>query len=215
LLITDGLLPRAYGLPKLHKKGYPFRVIILSLKSPLYELAGYLHSIIKKSVLETTSSVNSFRLVEELDGKILEPGCTFASLDVVSLFTNVPIEYPYDAISDRWKLIERNTSISKEEFIKALRLVLESTFFSFDRVVYRQVFGTPMGSPLSPIIADLVLRDLETKAIKKLPFVLPIYFRYVDDILIAAPYNRLYDILNIFNSFHTRLQFTLEIGFNN
>jgi len=28
LLITDGILPRAYGLPKLHKEGFPPRIII-------------------------------------------------------------------------------------------------------------------------------------------------------------------------------------------
>jgi len=55
----------------------------------------------------------------------------------------VPIEYAYDATSDRWQLIERNTSISKEDFINALKLVLESTFFSFNKIIYRQVFGTP------------------------------------------------------------------------
>jgi len=94
---------------------------------------------------------NSFRLVRELDGKNLKPGCTLASLDVVSLFTNVPIEHVYDTISDRWNLIERNTSIPKEDFINAIKLVLESTFFSFNKIVYRQVFGIPMGSPLPPL----------------------------------------------------------------
>jgi len=72
-----------------------------------------------------------------------------------------------------------------------------------------------MGSPLSPIIADLVLQDLETKAIEILPFELPLYFRYVDDILLAAPFDHLNKILEIFNSFHNRIQFTLEIGINN
>jgi len=215
LLITDGTLPRAYGLPKLHKEGFPLRVIISSLNSPLYELACYLHKIIKDSVPEATSYVgNSFRLVNELKGKKLGPGYTLASLDVVSLFTNVPLELAYDAISDRWELIERNTIIPKNEFINAVRLVLESTYFSFNMVTYKQVFGTPMGSPFSPIIADLVLRDLETRAISKLSFTLPIYFRYVDDILLAAPSDRLDYILEVFNSFHNRLQFTLETSMN-
>jgi len=215
MLTTDGVLPRAYGLPKLHKKDYPLRVIISSLKSPLYELACFLHKTIKNSVMEADSSVgNSFNLVKELDGKLLEPGYTFASLDVISLFTNVPIEYAYDAIVRRWSLIERNTAVPMNEFMCAIRLVLESTFFAFDKTVYRQVFGTPMGSPLSPIIADLVLRDLERKAIEKLPISLPIYYRYVDDILLAAPTNQLENILTVFNSFHNRLQFTLEISSN-
>jgi len=72
-----------------------------------------------------------------------------------------------------------------------------------------------MGSPLSPIIADLVLQDLEQKAIEQLPIKLPFYFRYVNDILLAAPFEIFSIILKIFNSFHERLQFTLEISDNN
>jgi len=216
LLITDGVLPRAYGLPKLHKKGYPLRVIVSSLKSPLYEFACFLHNIIKISIPEAFSSVsNSFKLVRELNGKILEPGHAFASLDVVSLFTNVPIEYAYEGILNRWNLIECNTAIPKDEFINAIKLVLESTFFSFNKTVYKQIFGTPMGSPLSPIIADLVLRDIETKALKRLPFELPLYRRYVDNILLVASFDQFNKIVETFNSFHVRLQFTLEMSVNN
>jgi len=72
-----------------------------------------------------------------------------------------------------------------------------------------------MGSSLSPIITDLVLWELETKAIERLPFELPLYCRYVDDVLLAAPFDQLNKILETFNSFHKRLQFTLEIGINN
>jgi len=28
LMVTDGILPRAYGLTKIHKQGYPLRVIV-------------------------------------------------------------------------------------------------------------------------------------------------------------------------------------------
>jgi len=181
------MLPRAYGLPKLHKDGHPLRIIVSSLKSPSYELALYLHNIIKCSVSEGTSSVfNSFKLIKELNGKMMDSNCTFAFLDVVSLFTNVPFESVYEGILNRWNLIKRNTAIPKEEFIRAIKLILESTYFSFNKTIYKQIFGTPIGSPLSPIIADLVLRDLETKATEKLPFEFPLYRRYVDDILLAA-----------------------------
>src|SRR5580765_773321 len=69
-----------------------------------------------------------------------------------------------------------------------------------------------MGSPLSPVLADLVLQDLEEKAISRLPIPLPLYFRYVDDIVLAAPPSF---FLTTFNSFHKRLQFTIEKSINN
>ncbi|EFN62673.1 hypothetical protein EAG_00345, partial [Camponotus floridanus] len=96
-----------------------------------------------------------------------------------------------------------------------LKLVLDSTFFLFNGVAYKQIFGTPMGSPLSPICADIALQDLEEKAIARLSFHLPFYFRYVDDIVLLAPLNFSKLLLSTFNSLHNRLQFTIEIANNN
>ena len=72
-----------------------------------------------------------------------------------------------------------------------------------------------MGSPLSPIIADLALQDLEMNAIGALRTDIPFYFRYVDDIVLAAPSSMLNTVLETFNSFHPRLQFTMEEGVDN
>jgi len=72
-----------------------------------------------------------------------------------------------------------------------------------------------MGSPLSPVIADFVMRDLETEALNKLKYIVPIYYRYVDDILLASPDCEIINTLNAFNSVHERLQFTLESSENN
>jgi len=71
-----------------------------------------------------------------------------------------------------------------------------------------------MGSSLSPIIAEIVLQDLEKKAFGLLSIGIPFYHRYVDDIALAAPRHKINDFLNTFNSLHPRLQFTLEIGGN-
>jgi len=57
-----------------------------------------------------------------------------------------------------------------------------------------------MGSPLSPIIADITLQDLENKAIGHVLFNLPFYYRYVDDIALAASSSMFNEVLGIFNS---------------
>ncbi|XP_039311305.1 uncharacterized protein LOC120359071 [Solenopsis invicta] len=44
-----------------------------------------------------------------------------------------------------------------------------------------------MGSPLSPVIADIVMQDLESKVLNNINVILPFYVRYVDDIALAAP----------------------------
>ena len=67
-----------------------------------------------------------------------------------------------------------------------------------------------MGSPLSPIAADITMDDLETKCIASLSFKLPFFFRYMDDIITAVPVNEIDTILNTFNSYNHKIQFTTE-----
>ncbi|XP_020295370.1 uncharacterized protein LOC109860580 [Pseudomyrmex gracilis] len=133
------------------------------------------------------------------------------SLDVVSLFTNIPLDLALDGVRKRWDSIKDHTKIPLDPFIRALEFVLSSTFFDFNGITYQQTFGTPMGSPLSPIIVDIVLQDLETHCLNSLNITPPFYFRYVDDILMAAPREHIDPIFNCFNSYHPRLKFTIEI----
>ena len=68
-----------------------------------------------------------------------------------------------------------------------------------------------MGSPISPVIADIVKQDLEEFCINNLTWRLPFFIRDVDDILSEIPKNKLDEILKVFNSYHNRLQFTSEV----
>lgn len=72
-----------------------------------------------------------------------------------------------------------------------------------------------MGSPLSPILADIVMQDLETSILESLDFQVKFYFRYVDDIIMCAPKDKTYHIQEKFNSYHERLKFTTEFCINN
>ena len=73
-----------------------------------------------------------------------------------------------------------------------------------------------MGSPLSPIIVDIVMQDLEEIAIQKLSANLLFYFRYVDDIILTTPLDSTNIILEMCNSYtsdlYVRLQFIMEIS---
>jgi len=110
-----------------------------------------------------------------------------------------------DSLKKRWKEIESHSTIPLNEFLNGVSIVLNSTYFKFNDTVYKQIFGTPMGSPLSPIIAEIVMRDLEKKALANLSFEIPIYFRYVDDIIIATPSDKLEEALEMFNSQYNRI----------
>ena len=72
-----------------------------------------------------------------------------------------------------------------------------------------------MGSPISPILADIVMQDLESDCLKKIEFDIPGFFCYIDDILALVPIDKIDHIIGVINSFHPRLRFTHEIENNN
>ena len=57
------------------------------------------------------------------------------------------------------------TKLSVNDIIEALSICLKFTVFSFKNVLYRQIFGVPMGSCISPILADVFMEFVEHKAI--------------------------------------------------
>jgi len=175
---SNAFLPRAYGLPKIHKPGFPLRIIISSTDSPLHNLAEYLQNILSNSLPIPPSHIqNSIDLAQKLVGFRFPEESSLVSLDVISLFTNVPIDMVLDILDENWIHIQSHTSIPKSEFILAAKFVLNSTFFQFNQLYYKQTFGAPMGSPLSPVVADLVMQRLERTVISSLNIRPTFYYR--------------------------------------
>jgi len=90
------------------------------------------------------------------------------SRDVVSLFTNTTVNKASEVIKERlqkdsaWK---RTTQLDIDDIIKLLEFVLTTTYFIFRGQIYRQRFGTAMGSQVSPMVADIYMAFLEQTAI--------------------------------------------------
>jgi len=117
LLTTDRITLRVYGASKIHKTDNLLRIIVSCINSPLYNLSLYLHQIIKNCAYRRHQAVeNSFYLVEKLNEMQLEPNYTLVSLDVISLFTNVPINLVIKDIQKNRIVLVKTQKYQKRNF---------------------------------------------------------------------------------------------------
>ena len=91
--------------------------------------------------------------------------CLFmASLDLDSLFTNVPLEEtPNICVNELFKGNSSIHGLHKKQITKMLSLATKESIVLLDMVFYTQVDDVAMGSPLGPSLANAVLCHHETK----------------------------------------------------
>ena len=97
-----------------------------------------------------------------------------------------------------------------EDIILLLEFCLKHTYFSFQGQFYEQVEGAAMGSPVSPIVANLYMEYLEQKALSTAPNPPKFWGRYVDDTFVIHKGSQQTKFLQHINSVDPAIRFTVE-----
>ena len=134
-----------------------------------YGVAKELTKILKPLVGKSPHCINSTQdFFEQAKHITLAPGECLSSCDVSALFTSVPVDPGLIVIRDlleKDSTLKERTVLTVEDIIQLLEFYLEKTCFSFQGQFYKQVKGAAMGSPVSPIVANLYMEYLEQKAL--------------------------------------------------
>ena len=163
LTLTNTVSGKGHGLPKIHKPDVPLRPIISLINSPTHFLAKVIYDELKAAIKTPSSHINnSFEFKSKIESLKIDRDCVLLSLDVTSLFTNVPCDLVIKSLERRIIDIRNKCKIPFDDIIKYTKFMFDNTFFIFNDNFYKQIFGTPMGSPISPLFADIVMEDLET-----------------------------------------------------
>jgi len=96
--------------------------------------------------------------------------------------------------------------------MELLKLATTNQLFQLDGILYEQVEGVAMGSPLGPLLVNTFMCSKEEK-LEERNELSSFYKRYVDDTFTIMPdLNKANVFLDKLNSCHENLNFTMEIA---
>ena len=227
-LLVSGTEPAAFNtFVKDHKTpsngAYPMRPIASAKNTPTEKIdwicskiLNQLLKFIPAHLSSTDELLNDVRSLHNLNNTDV-----FISLDVISLYQNVPLETALNEVCDfasnYWSLID-NYNLTLEDFDKCIRFITYNYEITFNDKVYLQVGGVPMGTHYAPPFAVIFMNFIESKALTALRnkfYINPLYYkRFIDDVIMGPfpkDFEHFEEILNAFNSINDNIKFTIEI----
>ena len=141
-LVPTGSQPGIlYGCAKIHKKVVgncpPCRPILNAINTPSYHIAKYLVPILKEITINQFTVKDSFTFATEIREQ--KSQFVMASLDVDSLFTNIPLDETIEICSN---VLFKNKNVvnglNESQFKELLSLATKQSLFIFDNKFYYQ-----------------------------------------------------------------------------
>ena len=136
----------------------------------------------------------------------------------MSLYTNIPVDHAIEVLK---QLIQENIDLFPRKdladfMIEMLEFVLKHNVMEYKQMVFKQIFGIAMGTPLAPVLANLYLafleRTLQAKAVESNIRWPILYKRFIDDCFIIYQGNKtnLLEFVDLFNSLVDSITLSLQ-----
>ena len=155
-----------------------------------------------------------FKCSLNLSPKVLPDSPTYSSsYDVSALFTSIPIPSALDIINNKLQEdtdLHNRTNMTAHNIIELLDFCLNNTYFIFQGVFYKQTKGAAMGSPVSPIVANIFMEAFESRVLATAIHPPKLWRRYVDDTCVLQDQSHKEEFLQHINSVDNVIQFTIE-----
>ena len=161
-----------YGCAKIHKlfkDGVPsFRPTLSTIGTPIYKLSKFIVPLLTPLTLNEYTIKDSFSFAEELSN--YDSNLVMDSLDVESLFTNIPLQETIDFCVDLLFTDKpNNDGFTKTDFHELLTITLSESLVLFNNEYCKQIDGVAIGSPLGPTFANIFLSCYKQIWLKSCP----------------------------------------------
>ena len=208
--------PKLYLLPKVHKDNNPGRPVVSAVGCHTEKISAFVDHHLQPMTKELPSYVkDTTHLIKKLDALPDIPADTIlVTMDVRSLYTNIPNEEGKQAIKDFFRERARPGDEKLSKVINVLlTLILTLNNFIFNGENYIQTNGCSMGTKCAPSYASLYMGWFEK--IHILPRIREhtlMYVRFIDDILLVwkGSEEELLKFLNEINKVHPTIKFDFK-----
>ena len=204
---------RFYLLPKIHKENNPGRPIVSANGHPTEKISEFVDYHLRSHVEALSSHIKDttdyLRKMESLNP--LPPDTILVSMDVTSLYTNIPHADGIAACKEVWEQ-RSNQNPPTECLVQMLTLVLKHNNFTFNGEHFLQINGTAMGTKMAPSYANIFMGKLEKQILDSSLYHPLSWFRFIDDVDMKwdETEEELHKFIDHANSVHPSIKFTHE-----
>jgi len=209
-------IPQFYTLTKIHKANPVGRPIISGCEGPTERISSFVDSLLQpiaklqnSYLKDTTDFINFLESTEVPENTIL------VSMDVTSLYTNIPQEEGIATVCNAYERFHNNEPPIPTHFLTdMLRLILQENSFQFNGKDYLQIHGTAMGTKMAVSFANLFMAAVETEILNNSTNKPLAWKRYIDDVfsLWNTSIEDIHGFIEQANRHHPTIKFTAEIS---
>ncbi|XP_064469936.1 uncharacterized protein LOC135384676 [Ornithodoros turicata] len=209
LLPKNPIAGRFYMLPKIHKPGNPGRPIVSCNGTATENISSFVDHLLKDIPPQLPSYIkDTNHFLQVLSKCEPPPSSLLVTLDVSSLYTNIPHE---DGIAAAERAFSRYSDTPYDPCVLPtfLNLILKNNNFELDGKHYLQVNGTAMGTKMAPNYANIFIGTLEEEFLSKRVKKPTLYKRFLDDIFMVWLHSEddLITFISDFNQAHPAIKF--------
>ena len=184
LLVHKPTPGRFYLLPKIHKKHAPGRPIVGSNNHVTEKISQFVDDQIRKYAMANPSYIKDttdfIKKLKEVGP--LAPGTLLCTMDVTSLYTNIPHYDGLYALARKLVKDKPNLKVPALVTLKLARLVLSNNVMTFNNQLYLQLVGTAMGTRMAPNYANIFMGRFEQQLLNEYPLKFKLWVRFIDDV---------------------------------
>ena len=205
-----------YTLTKIHKPTITARPIISGCDGPTERISSFVDTLLQpisksqKSYLKDTTDFINF-----IEKTKVKKRTFLVSMDVASLYTNIPREEGIDIVCTTYDNFHKNNPPIPTKYLREmLGLILKENSFQFNGRYYLQTHGTAMGTKTAVSFANIFMAKIETEILSKVVSKPTVWKRYIDDVFSLWDISK-HDIetfIEQVNLHHPTIKFTAEIS---